>query len=569
MDEPTEAPLTNPLAFHTIDWVPGPHGSPVFMGTSSNWAFGRRVLTITHESITGTPLQIDNLFFDGNVYDLKWDGSRSPSTIDDFSHSSLPTQDFAIYLINSVKFRCGSLFYLFEEETFMKQFSKFHENPSNLSSLSRLWYVHYLIILAFGKAFVVQTTKSQTPPGVELFVQAMKLMPDFTFFEGDRLEKIQVLCCAALYLQCLTCRTAAYRFISQAVSLALEGGMYTEMQGQYLDDTYIQRCRLVWWTIYVLERQMSTLLGVPMLIQDENICTPFPVHMHQGQRTNVMHIQVKLAQILGQIHRSVYGIDGQLDSRYLGATKSVLQKIADAANQLNDLFDIDPSEQMSGVSRVSAHLHLQYHQCIVLTTRPLLFIFLQSRLGQSQGTPLRWAHSESVKGLLHVCMESCCQIIKILSQLLNQGLLESFLTFDVDAAFTATISILMGAAIDHSLLPDHAQLTQRAYTIFEEMASHGSKIAEMIASELKQLDGYLDQLEPNGEEASTGQEYLSDDMEQINSGAQLPAHSMLDVGFADGVDFGLNFELSTEQLMQLANSLDLDSLAQPITVPPP
>lgn len=80
--------------------------------------------------------------------------------------------------------------------------------------------------------------------------------------------------------------------------------MYTEMQGQYLDEAYVQKCRLMWWTLYVLERHMSTLLGVPMFINDENICTPFPVRPDQGQRTSVMHIQVKLAQILGQIHRS-------------------------------------------------------------------------------------------------------------------------------------------------------------------------------------------------------------------------------------------------------------------------
>ncbi|KAH0436011.1 zn 2cys6 transcription factor [Colletotrichum camelliae] len=560
-----EAPLTNPLAFHTIDWVPGPHGAPVFMGTSSNWAFGRRVLTMTHEAVTGTPLQIDNLFFDGNVYDLKWDGSRSSSARDDFCPSNLPTQDFAIYLINSVKFRCGRLFYLFDEESFMKQFAIFHEHGANHPGLPRLWCVHYLILLAFGKAFVVQTTRSQTPPGLDLFVHAMKIMPDFTFFECDFVEKIQVLCCAALYLQCLSCRTSAYRHISQAVSLALEGGMYTEMQGQYLDEAYVQKCRLMWWTLYVLERHMSTLLGVPMFINDENICTPFPARPDQGQRTSVMHIQVKLAQILGQIHRSVYGIDGQLDSRYLSATKSLLQSIANVAGQLNELFDIDSSENTSGVSRVSAHLHLQYHQCIVLTTRPLLFIFLQSRLGQSHTTPLRWAQSESVKGLLQVCMESCCQSIKILSRLLNQGLLESFLTFDLDATFTAAIAISMGAAIDPSLIPDHAQLTQRAHALFDEMSSHGSKIAAMIASELKQLDGYLSHLQTDGAEILPIQDFRSDVMAQITSGGTLAGAPELGMGFTDDIDFGLHFELSTEQLMQLANSLDVDSLSRPLS----
>lgn len=59
---------------------------------------------------------------------------------------------------------------------------------------------------------------------------------------------------------------------------------------------------------------------------------------------------------------AVYGIEGQLDSRYLSATKLVLQSLANVASQLTDLFDIDSSGSTSGLSRVSAHLHLQYHQ---------------------------------------------------------------------------------------------------------------------------------------------------------------------------------------------------------------
>ncbi len=41
----------------------------------------------------------------------------------------------------------------------------------------------------------------------------MKLLPDFAFYNADPVESIQVLCCAALYLQCLDFRGAAYRVV--------------------------------------------------------------------------------------------------------------------------------------------------------------------------------------------------------------------------------------------------------------------------------------------------------------------------------------------------------------------
>lgn len=193
------------------------------MGTSSNWAFGRRTLTMTYEALTGEPLPTEGLLFDADVYDMGWDGQRGTSTLAQLGQagldsSNLPPQDFALHLINTVKFRCGDLYYLFDEPHFMAQFTLFHESSGNSPEISPLWYVHYLMILAFGKAFVVQVSKSPRPPGAELFIQAMKLLPELTFVRGDPIQMLQVLCCAALYLQSAYFRPAAHRMVSPRLS---------------------------------------------------------------------------------------------------------------------------------------------------------------------------------------------------------------------------------------------------------------------------------------------------------------------------------------------------------------
>lgn len=229
-----ETPLMNPLAFHNYDWIHGSRGrlgktiirhckgsrliSPsVFMGTSSNWSFNRRVLAMAHESVIGSPLPSENLHFDGKsgkVYDLQWDGNRRCNPQETLDSSILPTQDFAIYLINSVKYHCGWLYHLFEETPFMEHFKRFHECQSDYSQIEPLWFVHYLLILAFGKAFVVRSVKKRRPPGADLFVLALKLMPDFTLFDGDAVEQVQILCCTALYLRCIDYRMGAWRYVS-------------------------------------------------------------------------------------------------------------------------------------------------------------------------------------------------------------------------------------------------------------------------------------------------------------------------------------------------------------------
>lgn len=171
---------------------------------------------MAHEKVLGAPLPPENLLFEGKSYDLEWDGERRPARNSSSQAAeispALPSADFATFLINAVKFHCGQVFYLFEDERFTQQFSQFQRDPTKTMEASRLWYIHYLLVLAFGKAFVAPSTngRSRKPPGAELFVHAMTLMPEFSFYDADPIEEIQVLCCAALYLQCLDFRGAAY-----------------------------------------------------------------------------------------------------------------------------------------------------------------------------------------------------------------------------------------------------------------------------------------------------------------------------------------------------------------------
>jgi hypothetical protein len=88
--------------------------------------------------------------------------------------------------------------------------------------------------------------------------------------------------------------------------MALQTGIHTEMKSQYLDEKYVQRCRLVWSTLYILERNMASLLGVPLLVAEEYISTPYPVCPRNKQRTTTLEIQIKISKILSKIHLSTF-----------------------------------------------------------------------------------------------------------------------------------------------------------------------------------------------------------------------------------------------------------------------
>lgn len=71
--------------------------------------------------------------------------------------------------------------------------------------------------------------------------------------------------------------------------------------------------------------------------------------------------------------------------------------------------------------RVSAYLHLFHHQCLILTTRPLLFSFWKRRVESARA--LHVSTYKGARSLLRVCVASAQQCLNILEALRRQSLL--------------------------------------------------------------------------------------------------------------------------------------------------
>ncbi|KAJ4413402.1 hypothetical protein N0V82_008571 [Gnomoniopsis sp. IMI 355080] len=155
------ATLTNLLSTGRSTYMTAEDGMQFYLGTSSNWSFTRKILSMTHEQVFGSPLPAKDLLFDGCVYELDWDGSRTSAGPES---PVLPTLDHAIYLINAVKFHCGQVFHLFSDDGFMPALYDFYERSSPQSVEEELWYVHLLLILAFGKAFTSKKGQGRRAP---------------------------------------------------------------------------------------------------------------------------------------------------------------------------------------------------------------------------------------------------------------------------------------------------------------------------------------------------------------------------------------------------------------------
>lgn len=218
--------LTNPLAaspstfmsasngrpctcFTSID-LPQAHRSIVYLGTSSNWSFVGQILQMTHEHLHQTPLPPSALLFDGLAYDLRCNGVLDSTPSDSLA---IPSPDYSIYLINAVKFHCGQMFHLFDDDEFHRELQQFYSESDDQTSRTTLWYIHFLLVLAFGKIFIMQKSTAKQPSGIEFFLKAMEILPPAYILCQDPISSTEILCCISLYLHCIDHRNAAHIYV--------------------------------------------------------------------------------------------------------------------------------------------------------------------------------------------------------------------------------------------------------------------------------------------------------------------------------------------------------------------
>lgn len=153
----------------------------------------------------------------GQAVKLDWPSAREvipKPTVD------IPSLDYAIYLTNTVKFHLCQTYHLFDEDFFMTGLHDFYgKDPKQEPTTdTRLWYIQFLLVMAFGKALLLPAAPGQSPPGSGLVSRALELLPDHSGLHQDPILSVEILCCLALYLQSVDHRNSAFTYVRWVAS---------------------------------------------------------------------------------------------------------------------------------------------------------------------------------------------------------------------------------------------------------------------------------------------------------------------------------------------------------------
>ncbi|KAJ5097998.1 transcriptional regulator family: Fungal Specific TF [Penicillium argentinense] len=552
----------NPLVDRDPSFAKTPDGRFWYMGPTSSWSFCRRVLALIGRSVPEANCPDDPWHLDGMAFKLQW-RPFPPDEVPDVTN--LPPLDYALFLFSTVKFYFGFLSFMIDEELYLKSLYEFYDNPEAKAASSRYWYAQYLLVLAFGKAFLTQKNLYGTPPGHQYASRAMALLPDLSGMHEDPLLCIQALSLAAVYLQSIDMRRAAFQHVGQALRGCIIEGIHRHVPEELCGPELSSRCRTTFWVVYMLDREFSALIGAPSSIRDEDITVRLPAEMENSVEHINLTLHVRLSRLMARILSTVYGVGDEFDGSLIRNTQSILHGLAELSHDLTVFLDEHFHGLISRASKMAIRLMLAHHHCVVLTTRPLVMCALHMHIEKAERQPSQQiCLSPPVASLLQCCAESAQTILQTLQTLADDDLMDAFLPFQIEDASSSAFVLYLIRAIAPSVIRGNSWC-DHLECVLEKLESKGNPAAPLRRRELRQLEQILAPLTPRSDPRPLPAIDMNGDTEGDENPYDL---SHVDVEEAFEWDLlGLNSSVSLppRELLDLADQLDVESMLQSVS----
>jgi hypothetical protein len=295
------------------------------------------------------------------------------------------------------------------------------------------------------------------------------------------------------YLIELNRRDAAYVYVSLAIHIAIIHGAFRACNDESSKRTF--------WTLYVLDRWLSVLMGRPPTLLDEAIRLPLPCDDLSMPPCDGLRAHVELSRISGYIVCETFKIAPRHYQR--GYSTLHVDKALDLLENwklnLAPVLAINKDADPAVLS-----LHLAANQLIVLTTRPILLAAVKQAVAErymnGQWSVQQHAHSNYV----HACSEAAQRNLVLAQQLRStRKLLQAGLHFVFNAAVILILDQILRSS-DNGTTPTllntavYASEIDFAMRTFDEESRTGTNYPRDCYKVLQDLKALVDRYLSHG-----------------------------------------------------------------------
>ncbi|RSL59948.1 hypothetical protein CEP54_007027 [Fusarium duplospermum] len=279
-------------------------------------------------------------------------------------------------------------------------------------------------------------------------------------------------------------------------------GLHVNIGHAYVPDPELREHRVrVWWSVYVLDRFLSSKIGLPRLISDDDISVDLPSTnpvLNSGDFGDHLHFVavVRLAKIAGNISRSLYVRTPQRGT-FLQRVEKIREELGQWRDQLLDHMKLDftRGNDSDGYSQpVTSPLQLTFNQLLILATRPVLLFVFRRHIEANTATISDSSLPGHALEIADACIRSARQSCQLLSQCWVNGDFHVFNYSYVQHLFSAAVILAIAGALGRKTSQNDNDEFNLAAGFLQQLRQNGHFAAMEFCSHIKEIRSTLERL---------------------------------------------------------------------------
>ncbi|KAG5661749.1 hypothetical protein KAF25_003988 [Fusarium avenaceum] len=316
----------------------------------------------------------------------------------------------------------------------------------------------------------------------------------------DMIETILLLVKLALYSLEANRRHSACTYVGIALRLATIMGLHMNIGDTYIPDPELREHRIrVWWSVYILDRLLSSKTGLPLSISDDDISVKLPSEVSTlsskdfGDHSRFVSV-LRLARIAGDISRSLYVRTPQRCT-FLQRVAKIREDLELWRGELPENIKFDSQYQNDASlhphSKTST-LQLAYNQLLLLTTRPVLLYVFRQHANKATTTSTDSRPPEEVSNVADVCIGAARQSCRILLRSWVNGEFHIFDYSYVRYLFSSAIILAISSTLDREISPNDKDEFNLAIGFLQQLEQNGNPAAMEFYSHIDETRNILE-----------------------------------------------------------------------------
>ncbi|OQU95201.1 Fungal specific transcription factor domain-containing protein [Cladophialophora immunda] len=284
------------------------------------------------------------------------------------------------------------------------------------------WFALRNAVYATGCRCLLANSSSPTFEQAEseawqLFRNALAVFGEIIFGHSG-LTAIQALTIMTFYAMGLASPCIEYPLCKNAVQLAQAKGLHREPSASWgLSSADLLTRNWLWWTIYIIDKQISLRSGRPSSIDDNDISTPIPTTGPPGSGLDVEMVTliIRHAQICSQVTTRIMSVKASKQG-----FERAYDTVQDIQNQLEGLLQKVPAfldnsaaeatPQSPNRRLLSSYLYSDVHSTIMATHVIFFYPWISSRLGWTSTPLFREQTTMSANTIAHSARQIILQL---------------------------------------------------------------------------------------------------------------------------------------------------------------